>query len=91
MSKKTAEKTTDQDQNELDFESALAELEGLVEQLEAGDLGLADSLQHFEKGVMLSRRCHALLDDARQKVSLLTDPENEASETDFKQSNETSD
>ena len=91
MSKKDTEQSQNAQEDSLDFESALAELEGLVEQLEAGDLGLADSLQHFEKGVMLSRRCHTLLDDARQKVSLLTDPESEGSEVDFNRSDEKSD
>jgi len=79
------------DLEELDFEGAMNELEALVEQLESGDLGLSESLQHFEKGVGLSRRCHSLLDDARQKVTLLSDPENERSEAEFKQSGETSD
>jgi len=75
----------------LDFEGALNELELLVEKLESGDLGLSESLEHFEKGVGLSRRCHSLLDDARQKVTLLSDPDEEASEVDFTQSDETSD
>lgn len=79
------------DQEPLDFEGALNELEALVEKLESGDLGLSESLEHFEKGIGLSRRCHSLLDDARQKVTLLSNPDDEASATDFIPPDETSD
>ncbi|TVQ30249.1 MAG: exodeoxyribonuclease VII small subunit [Wenzhouxiangella sp.] len=64
---------------EPDFESAIKELESLVEKLESGDLGLADSLTHFEKGVRLSRQCHGLIDRARQAVEVLSSPEDESS------------
>ena len=40
-----------------DFESALKELEGLVEKLERGDLNLEASLAAFERGVQLTRTC----------------------------------
>jgi len=82
MSKKKAADAIEK----LDFEGALNQLEVLVEQLEGGDLGLSESLEHFEKGVSLSRRCHSLLDDARQKVTVLSDPDSEASEQEFSQS-----
>ena len=55
-----------------DFESALKELEALVEQLEGGELALADSLSRFERGVALSRECHDLLEQARLKVTELS-------------------
>ncbi len=55
------------------FESALAELESLVEQLENGDLGLDESLQRFERGVALTRACQKALQQASQKVRKLTD------------------
>ena len=38
-----------------DFEAALAELEGLVERLERGDLPLDEALKTFERGVELTR------------------------------------
>lgn len=66
-----------------DFESSLEELEGLVEALESGELSLADSLDRFKRGVTLSKRCHQLLDQARQSVEVLTNPEDEDSATDF--------
>jgi exodeoxyribonuclease VII small subunit len=54
-----------------DFEKALAELEGLVERLERGDLPLDEALQAFERGVALTRHCQACLQAAQQKVEIL--------------------
>ncbi|MDT8387034.1 MAG: exodeoxyribonuclease VII small subunit [Thiogranum sp.] len=54
-----------------DFETALAELEALVEKMEQGDMSLDDSLQQFERGVQLTRSCQQALQAAEQKVQLL--------------------
>ena len=54
-----------------DFEAALAELEALVEKMEQGDLSLDESLQHFERGVQLTRSCQKALQEAEQKVQIL--------------------
>ena len=61
------------DPNVKDFESALAELEAIVQTLEDGQLPLEQSLQHFERGIALSRTCHARLEDAERRVELLTE------------------
>jgi exodeoxyribonuclease VII small subunit len=55
----------------LDFETAMRDLEELVERLEQGDLPLEESLAAFERGVMLTRACQAALKDAEQKVEIL--------------------
>lgn len=57
---------------EFSFEKALAELEGLVEKMEQGDLGLEESLKHLERGIALTRSCQKALAEAEQKVQLLT-------------------
>ena len=54
-----------------DFEEALAELEGLVERLERGDLPLDEALKVFERGVALTRHCQSSLQAAQQKVEIL--------------------
>jgi exodeoxyribonuclease VII small subunit len=54
-----------------EFEEALAELEGLVERLERGDLPLDEALKAFERGVALTRHCQAALQAAQQKVEIL--------------------
>ena len=66
-----------------EFEKALAELESLVEKLESGDLPLDRSLADFKRGVELTRQCQAVLDQARQSVEQLLDPEDESSATPF--------
>ncbi len=50
------------------FETTLAELETLVEQLESGELELADSLDKFKRGIELSKQCRAMLDQAQQTI-----------------------
>ena len=65
------------------FEKSLGELENLVEALESGGLTLEESLKAFEKGVRISRDCQEALNEAEQKVNLLTansDGEPEASD-----------
>lgn len=58
---------------DVDFESALGELEALVEQMETGELSLEDSLQAFERGVKLTRHCQGALKNAELKVKVLTE------------------
>ena len=62
-----------------DFEQALTELESLVEKLESGDLSLDQSLQHFKRGVELTRHCQTVLDEAQQTVERLITPEEDSS------------
>ena len=55
----------------LTFEMALAELEKIVRELEDGQIGLEESLAHYEKGVALLKRCYGQLQQAEQKILLL--------------------
>jgi exodeoxyribonuclease VII small subunit len=54
------------------FEDTLSKLEAVVAQLEGADLPLEDALRTFEEGVRLARVCAARLEDAEQRVRLLT-------------------
>ena len=56
---------------DLSFEAAMLELEQLVEQMEAGDLSLDQSLKAFERGVVLTRLCQSELKQAELKVQQL--------------------
>lgn len=56
-----------------DFETALAELDALVKKLEEGELSLEESLALYERGVQLSRFCHAKLDDAERRIEILSE------------------
>ena len=56
-----------------DFEGAIAELESIVKKLEEGDAPLEQSLALYERGVQLSRFCHARLEEAERRIEILTD------------------
>ncbi len=57
-----------------DFEAAIAELESIVKKLEeGGDLSLEESLKLYERGVTLSKFCHARLEDAERRIELLNE------------------
>ncbi|MDA7915184.1 exodeoxyribonuclease VII small subunit [bacterium] len=55
-----------------DFEESLGEVEGIVSQLESGELGLTASLQKYEQGIRELKQCQSLLDAAEQKISQLS-------------------
>ncbi|MFV2092572.1 MAG: exodeoxyribonuclease VII small subunit [Hyphomicrobiales bacterium] len=57
---------------DLSFEVALRELESIVNQLEAGDIALADSIAKYERGEALKARCETLLKTAEARVEKLT-------------------
>lgn len=54
-----------------DFEAAIAELESTVKRLEEGDLSLEKALELYERGVQLSRFCHARLEEAERRIEIL--------------------
>ena len=58
-------------QETLAFEKSLKELEALVTKMEQGNLNLEESLQHFERGIQLTRTCQQALKEAEQKVEIL--------------------
>jgi exodeoxyribonuclease VII small subunit len=53
------------------FETVLARLEEIVQELEQGDLPLEQSLKLFEEGIKLSRICNTRLEEAERKVEIL--------------------
>ena len=56
-----------------DFEAAISELDTIVRRLEEGDLPLEQSLALYERGVQLSRFCHARLEEAERRIEILTE------------------
>lgn len=53
------------------FESALARLEKITEELENGELSLEAGLKKFDEGVQLAGFCTEQLNQAKAKVELL--------------------
>ncbi|KGD64187.1 exodeoxyribonuclease VII small subunit [Alcanivorax nanhaiticus] len=60
------------------LETALDNLESLVERMESGELTLEESLKAFEEGVRLSRDCQQALQQAEQKVRILLEQNSNA-------------
>lgn len=56
----------------LTFEQALAALEEIVRELEDGQIGLEEALGRYERGIHLLKRCYRQLNEAEQKLQLLT-------------------
>lgn len=61
---------------ELTFEQAMKRLEEIVNSLETGDAPLDQSMALFEEGTKLSAYLNRLLDQAEQKVTIMTKKEN---------------
>jgi len=62
----------DVDIKEMSFEKALKELESIVGRLERGDVELEESINIYERGVVLRDHCDRLLKQAEAKVEKLT-------------------
>ena len=69
---KDTQKQTGADDGADSFEAWLEELESVVEKMEQGDLSLENSLTLFERGMSLSERCQKALEQAEQKVRILS-------------------
>jgi len=79
--KKKSKKSTTQ--SDFNFESALNELEKLVEKMELGESSLEQSLVDFERGVVLTRQCQESLKSAEQKVQILLEQNGQPILSDF--------
>lgn len=60
--------STTPDLSAMSFETALAELEKIVAQLERGDVALEESIRMYERGAALKAHCETKLKDAQLKV-----------------------
>ncbi len=52
----------------LSFEDALKELEGIVKQLEQGQVKLDEAITAYERGALLKKHCEQKLAEAKMKV-----------------------
>ena len=55
---------------ELSFEESLEKLEGIVKEMEGGDLTLKDLMSHYSEGVGLAKNCMSALERAEQTMDL---------------------
>ena len=74
---------------EMTYEKIIARLEAILKELEKPDIELSKSLGLFEEGVELTNRCNKILDEAQQKVKVLTaNSRGEVLEQDFQERTE---
>ncbi|MBD3949530.1 exodeoxyribonuclease VII small subunit [Tuanshanicoccus lijuaniae] len=59
------------------FETALTQLEQIVQQLERGELPLEEALNAFKEGIELSQYCQTALTKAEQTVAKMMTPQGE--------------
>ena len=55
-----------------DFETAIRDLEAIVDLIERGEIGLERSMAEYERGMGLVERCREILASAEQKVEELS-------------------
>ena len=60
---------------EFDFETALSQLNEIVEKIESGECSLEESIKLFEQGINLSDTCTKKLNEAKEKVLKITSKE----------------
>ncbi|NTV10121.1 MAG: exodeoxyribonuclease VII small subunit [Zoogloea sp.] len=53
------------------FESAISELETIVQAMETGDLPLEEALERYQRGIALLRHCQGTLDGAERKIRII--------------------
>jgi exodeoxyribonuclease VII small subunit len=69
------------------FESALAKLEQITDELEAGDLSLEKSIDKFNEGIALVQFCNSRLEEAKSRVDLLLKKDGELVAVPFTEGN----
>ena len=65
------------------FEESMKNLEGIVTELENGNLNLDDSVNKFEEGMKIAKQCNTILEDAEKKITILLEKDGELKEEDF--------
>ena len=56
---------------EINFEDAMKELEEIANKLEKNDLDLDKSVEIFEEGMKLSKKCSEILENAEKRITIL--------------------
>lgn len=69
--------TVSQNNNEqMTFEQAIARMETIISALSNGEIGIDESVALYEEGVKLAAFCDKKIKDVQRKITLLQDNEN---------------
>jgi exodeoxyribonuclease VII small subunit len=66
---------TEKPVEELTYEEALNELEGIIQSLQGNSGALEEMISLFERGQLLGKHCQVLLDKAELRIQTLSAPE----------------
>lgn len=67
------------------FEEMIEDLENIAKDLESGKLTLDESVQKFEQGMELSKKCSNILENAEKKITMLVQENNHIKEDNFEE------
>ncbi len=56
----------------ISFDQAQSELEGLIDRIESGEIGLEDAVKSYEHGVRLVKHCRQILTQTEQRFADLS-------------------
>ena len=65
------------------FEEMMNKLEEISQDLENGELTLDESMEKFEEGMKLSKKCSEVLENAEKKIKILIKDGEDIKEDDF--------
>ena len=65
------------------FEDEMKKLEEIVVQLENGNLNLDESVNKFEEGMKIAKKCNNILNEAEKKITILLEKDGELKEEEF--------
>jgi exodeoxyribonuclease VII small subunit len=63
------------DMSNMTFEQAIRELTGIVEKIEQGEIPLENSLQQYERGMILIAHCRTILQKAEKRIEKISKEE----------------
>ncbi|MDR1335135.1 MAG: exodeoxyribonuclease VII small subunit [Holosporaceae bacterium] len=67
-----AKSSNSNDIEAMEFETALQELEGIVDLLEIGKSSLKESVGLYERGIALKKHCDKILESAQLKINQIS-------------------
>lgn len=67
----------------MNFEESMEKLEEIADELENGKLNLEESLVKFEEGIVLSKKCSEIIENAEKKITILLNKDGKLEEEEF--------
>ena len=76
------QKNTNKEIESLTFEQAIENLTEIVDKIETGQVPLAESLQQYEKGMAMIKRCRKILLDAEKRIEEIAEDQQDETKSD---------